>query len=109
MQACQHPCGRFTLLQSQFGQRDAVSRLSSKTLRLHRPVHAQATIPEKHAKVETRARVAFANKQKASGKSANVAADLLQQAARTKKVDPWLTLGAALHIEEQASSQTGAR
>ena len=108
MQACQHPGGQGTHFQQHFCQCTAVSRRSDKSLRVHRPAHAQATISEKQAKVETRARDAFANQQKAPSKSAHVAADLLRQAARTKKVDPWLTLGAALHIEEQASSQTGA-
>ena len=64
----------------------------------------------KHIKVEARAQATFANYISSSqNKSASAAAtELLQQAATSQKVQPYLALGAALWIEQRSACNTGA-
>ena len=74
-----------------------------------RCVSAHSTKSTEQIKVETQARDLFSEHLKSSNGSSpsSTATGILQQAAQTKKVDPYLTLGAALSIEDQAPEDTG--
>ena len=64
----------------------------------------------KQIKVETKAYAIFAHHVSSSqNKAASAAAtELLQQAATSQKVQPYLALGAALWVEQHSDSNTGA-
>lgn len=73
---------------------------------------ATCSAPTKAAKVvtsESRAQAVFAEHLKMQGSTdaTEEATCLLQQAALSKNVPPYVILGAALHIEQQCHSLTG--
>ena len=71
---------------------------------------AQSTQAAKQIKVESQAQATFTRHLSLcdSQSAMDVATKLLQQAAESKKVKPYLALGAALHVEQNSASKKGA-
>ena len=74
-------------------------------------VCARSVQSAKQIKVDSQAQAAFAKHLSAcdSTSATTVAIELLQQAVKSQKVQPYLALGAALCVEQHSSGKKGAK
>jgi len=85
-------------------------RIQQARIGVCKVVCSESAKAAKQIKVEAKAQATFANYVSSSrNKLAGAAAtELLQQAATSQKVQPYLALGAALWVEQHSASNTGA-
>ena len=113
MEACHYSCRLHRgsqVLRNAYCSTRAQSRTVGSKL-AGQVVCARSVQSAKQIKVDSQAQAAFAKHLSTcdSASATSVAIELLQQAVKSQKVQPYLALGAALCVEQHSSGKQGAK